>query len=152
MKLRSKPLRRLRHDTLGGMAVETALVAPVLALLALGTFDVGRVVSRQHELQHAATQAEQIVLALADPADLDKDAIKRVITTNTELDDSQVTLTEKYRCDVAVLQTSNTGCAAGVQMYKFIEVRITETSQPFWTAFGVGGPITHTVNRTIQVG
>jgi uncharacterized membrane protein len=152
VKLPGKPFRRLCEDTVGAMVIETALIAPVLALLALGTFDVGRMVSRQQELQHAATQAEQIVLALPAPDDLDKDQIETVIRASTGLEDAEIDLVHKHRCGVAPLQAGTGGCAAGVQHSKFIEVRISEISQPFWTAFGVGGPITHTVNRTVQVG
>ncbi|OZA93393.1 MAG: hypothetical protein B7X57_05165 [Erythrobacter sp. 34-65-8] len=46
------------RDRRGSIAIETALVAPVLAVLALGSFEVGSLVSRQHELQTAAAEGE----------------------------------------------------------------------------------------------
>jgi Flp pilus assembly protein TadG len=56
-------LLSLRRDARGTMAIETAIVAPVLALMAIGSFEVGSMVSRQQELQSAASEAESIILA-----------------------------------------------------------------------------------------
>ena len=44
---------RLR-DERGTMAIETALITPLLALMALGTFEVSNIVSREQQLQSAA--------------------------------------------------------------------------------------------------
>ena len=56
---------RLLRCARGAFAIETALVAPLLALMSIGTFEVGTMVSRQQELQSAASEAESIILAAA---------------------------------------------------------------------------------------
>ena len=48
---------RLRRDATGAMAIETAIVAPVLVLMAFGSFQVSSMVARQTELQSAAAEA-----------------------------------------------------------------------------------------------
>ena len=55
-------LQRLLADKRGTMVVETALVAPVLILLAIGGFQLSDLVARQHNLELAAAMAEQIAL------------------------------------------------------------------------------------------
>ena len=60
----------IRRDRRGTMAIETTIVAPVLALMAIGSFEVGSMVSRQQELQSAASEAESIILAASASEDL----------------------------------------------------------------------------------
>ena len=69
MALRKIPalLRTLAAETRGAMIVETAVVAPVLILLALGCFEVSQIVSRQHELQSGISEAEAKRLRAAKP-------------------------------------------------------------------------------------
>ena len=69
--------RHLKRDQQGTMVIETAIVAPVLVLMALGAFQVSQLVARQLELESAATEAAAIALA-APP----EDAAKRTILTN----------------------------------------------------------------------
>ena len=63
--------RTLLRDARGSMAIETAIVAPVLAMLSVGGFEVSAMVARQTELQSAASEAEGIALA-ASPDDAGK--------------------------------------------------------------------------------
>ena len=57
-------LHRLLRDSQGVAAIETALVAPVLILLSLGSFQISQMVARQHELSNGADEAAAMGAAL----------------------------------------------------------------------------------------
>ena len=61
--MRLATFRSLVRDGRGSMAIETALIAPALAALALGAFDASMLVAREQHLQSAANEASEIVLA-----------------------------------------------------------------------------------------
>ena len=92
---------RLRQCGRGAMAVETAIVAPVLALMSIGTFEVGTMVSRQQELQSAASEAESIILAAAAGTGTESTQIELVIEESMGLDPDQVILEQRFRCGSA---------------------------------------------------
>ena len=56
-------IARIRRNEDGSMAIETAFVAPILLVLALGGFEVSSMVARQTELQSAAAEAAAVVRA-----------------------------------------------------------------------------------------
>jgi Flp pilus assembly protein TadG len=135
------------------MAVETALVAPVLALLALGTFDVSRMVSKQEDLQSGAGEATQIVLAAANGDGVSSDTLKGIIESSLDLGDDQVTLVPKFRCDAApTLVNSAAACTdASKPVYQYVQMTLTDSYTPLWTNFGVGHTINYSVVRTVQI-
>lgn len=136
----------------GSMAIETAIVAPVLVLMALGTFEVGSIVSRQHELQTAASEGELIALATASGATTDINTVKDIIKTSVDLTDSQIDITRFYRCnDSDVTVTNPDNCGTDDVISSYIRVDLTDTYTPVWTDFGVGSPITFDVERTVQL-
>ncbi len=136
----------------GSMAIETAIVAPVLVLMALGTFEVGSIVSRQHELQSAASEGELIALATASGATTDINTVKDIIKTSVDLTDSQIDITRFYRCnDSDATVTNPDNCGTDDVISSYIRVDLTDTYTPVWTDFGVGSPITFDVERTVQL-
>lgn len=144
-------LASIRTCTRGVMAIESVIVAPVLALLALGAFQVGSMVSRQQELQSAASDVEAIILAAAQSSSAVSSAqIEAVIENSLDLDDDQVVLAQRYRCGTGALLATVT-CSSGVQRYEFVLLQLTDTYTPFWADYGMGEPVTYTVNRTIQI-
>lgn len=151
MTLRTLVARLLRCRT-GAMAIETALVAPVLAVLSIGTFEVGTMVSRQQELQSGASEAEGIILAAAASGGASSDDIKVVIEQSLDLDDGQVELTQRFRCNSEdELILDGTGCDDTKPVYRYVHVVLTDTYTPVWANFGVGGPIDYNVERTVMV-
>lgn len=144
------PLHLLR-DACGTMAIETAIVAPVLALLAIGVFEVGTLVSRQQELQSAASEAEGIILAASAGGGTDSTTIEEVIEHSLNLDPDQVTLEERFRCDAAdTLVEDGTACDTNRPIYQYVVLHVTDTYTPVWTWFG-SKPYTYDVERTVQV-
>lgn len=147
-----RAFRDLLREGSGTMAIETAIVAPVLALMALGTFEVGQVVSRQQELQSSASEAEGIVLAAAAGSGASSSTIKDVIEDSLGLSDDQVSLEQRFRCNTAgSLTTDAATCDPDQPIYQYVLLTVTDTYTPVWTSFGVGSPVTYSVERTIQV-
>lgn len=140
----------LRSDAAGTMAIETAIVAPILVLMSLGSFQVSTIVARQTELESAA--AEGSAIALASPPDnaAKRTTLQQVIMTSTNLAASQVTVSEVYRCNSATTYvTATTSCTTGV-LSKYIKLYITDTYTPSWTSYGVGSPINYRVTRYVM--
>ncbi len=145
-------LTNLLRNTRGTMVIETAIVAPVLILLALGTFEVGSIVSRQHELQTAASEAEIIALAAAQGATTQTSTIKQIIRTSMNLTDNQVTISRFYRCNASTTTvTTSSSCGSADVVSSYIRMRLQDRYVPVWTQFGVGAPINFVVERTVQL-
>ncbi|MFN4114520.1 MAG: TadE family protein [Sphingomonadaceae bacterium] len=145
-------LRAVVIDSTGSMAIETAFVAPVLAVLALGTFEVGSVVSRQHELQTAASEGEAIALATAAGAVVEIQTIEDILKTSLGLEDDQVSIVRRFRCNAeTTLRATANQCAEDDVVSSYIQLTLTDTYVPVWTRFGVGGPIDLNVERMVQL-
>lgn len=135
------------------MAIETAIIAPVLITLSIGGFEIGSIVARQTELQSAAAEAAAIVRAATPATSQERTAIRDVVAASTGLETGQVSVTEIYRCaDATAYVTSADSCSGGVVVNKFIRLAIADTYQPLWSQFGMGSELTFNVTRTVQVG
>lgn len=146
-------LNRLRADKRGAAIVETAITAPILALMALGSYDISKAVSRQTELQNAAGQAVEIALATPPETTQQQTTLRNILRTTTGLTDSHVMITMKYRCGANTsLVGSSSNCDSGVSISKYLEVKLTDTYTPQWTAWGVGKPISLDVTRMVMIG
>ena len=143
-------LARLRRDQRGGMAIETAIIAPVLVLMSLGSYQVSGMVSRQTELESAASEGVAIALASSPDTAAKRTTIQQVLMTSTGLAAANVTVSEVYRCNSAAAYiTDRTTCTTGV-ISTFTRIHLTDTYTPAWTRFGVGSPITYRVTRYAQ--
>jgi Flp pilus assembly protein TadG len=148
-------IARLR-DERGTMAIETALITPLLALMALGVFEVSSIVSREQQLQSAANEASEIILAAAGGSGINSDDLEAIIVTSLGLSPSEVDIDDRYRCGTATTLTTtmpspSTGCAASNQIYSYVQLTVQDTYTPMWTRFGVAAPINYTIVRTVQV-
>ena len=141
---------RLLRDTAGAMAVETAVVAPVLILMSLGAFQVSELVARQNELQSAMAVAQSVALS-SDPDDGDKrETLRNIVATTTGLDPEQVTVEEAYRCNSgADYVAAESNCTVGNPVSSYVKVTISDTYTPVWAEYGVGEPIELEVVRYI---
>ena len=144
------------RDERGTMAIETALIAPLLALMALGVFEVSSIVSREQQLQSAANEASEIILAAAGGSGINSGDLEAIIVTSLGLSPSEVDIDDRYRCGTAGTLTTSmpspeTGCAASQQIYSYVQLTVQDTYTPMWTKFGVAAPINYTIIRTVQV-
>lgn len=146
---------RLR-DERGSMAIETALIAPLLALMALGVFEASSIVSREQQLQSAANEASEIILAAAAGTGIGNVDLELIIETSLDLDSTALTITDRYRCGTgttlsSTLPSPSTGCAASEQIYSYVQLTLTDTYTPMWTKFGIASPVQYNIVRTVQV-
>ena len=140
------------RDERGTFAIETVLVIPLLVLMALGTYEVSSVVSRQQELQSAASEAEMIILSAANGAGVSSDDLKTIIKSSVGLTDTQLTLEAQWRCDDAeTKETDPSECDISEPISEYVKLTLTDTYTPIWTTYGVGSPFSYTVERTVQV-
>ncbi|MWV27958.1 TadE/TadG family type IV pilus assembly protein [Aurantiacibacter rhizosphaerae] len=158
-------IARIRMDEDGSMAIETAFVAPVLLVMALGGFEASAMVARQTELQSAAAEAAAVVRAVAPEDAAARNTVRDIVatslcgkTTPTVSDGKArcgtvtVDVDPIYRCGTATDYITNAdGCGSGTR-YKFIKIDITDTYSPIWAEWGVGSAVSYDVNRTVQVG
>jgi len=151
-------LSGLKRDQRGSMAIETAIVAPVLAMMAVGTFEAGSMVSRQQELQSAAAEAETVILAAATGPGADSNEVKDVIEQSLGLaptadNPEPVKLEQRFRCnDSEELLLDGAGCDPGLPVFQYVLLQVTDTYEPVWTDFfGIGSPVEYNIVRTIQV-
>jgi Flp pilus assembly protein TadG len=145
-------LWRLARASDGTMAIETAFVAPVLVVMCLGGFEASRIVSRNTELRTALAEAGDI--AIASPPDSQEriDAVEDIVEASTDLDDGDVTVTQKFRCDNDdAFVEAEADCGATAVVSSFLEISVADTYDPAWTEFGIGEPIALAVTRTVQV-
>jgi Flp pilus assembly protein TadG len=139
--------RRNQH---GAVVIETAFIAPLLALLGLGAFQVSEAVARQHELQAGADDAAAMALAGWNDDASQMTALESVLKSTLALTDDQVTITHKYRCGTTTDYVDDkTTCAAGSLVTTYLRIVLTDTYTPTWADFGVGDPITYNVTRTV---
>ena len=140
------------RDNRGAVVVETALVAPVLALMSVGAFQVSQAVARQHELQTGADDAASLALAGWQHDTGDIVAVKAVIKRTLSLSDSQVTVVRKFRCGTATaLIDDRATCTPGTIVTSYLQIRLTDTYTPMWADFGVGSDIAYDVRRLVVV-
>lgn len=144
-------LHRLVGNTAGSMAIETAIVAPVLILLSIGGFEVSSMVARQSELQSAAAEAAAIVRAVPPEDSAQRTTIRDVLKVSTGLGNDDVTVTEIYRCGTTTTYVTTNTCLSTDAVSTFIRVNLSDTYVPTWTQFGVGGPVDYNVERVVQI-
>ena len=137
----------------GSMIIETAIVLPVLGILAFGGMEASMMAARSSELQSASAEAAAVVLAHRPRTADERDTIESIVEASTGLEDDSVTLTVKYRCETDdELLDSKTSCDPNKLISEFITVTIVDQYVPRWTGFGIGGPINYNYERRVQVG
>lgn len=159
MRLVREHFRRLREDRRGSMVVETAVLAPVLAILALGIYETSMIVSRQHELQSAATEVEMIAIATNQGAETTTGELQNILRDSLGLTDNDVKVSRRFRCGTEDrLRPSSGPCGKGTEsksdddyVSTYLQIEVTDTYTPTWTGFGIGQPITFNVDRTVQI-
>lgn len=159
MRIVREHFRRLREDRRGSMVIETAMLAPVLAILALGIYETSMIVARQHELQSAANEVEMIAVATNQGATTSTGELKAILRDSLDLTDNDVTVDTRYRCGTEDFTRSSSGpCGKGTEdrgdddyVSTYIRITITDTYTPVWTGFGIGQDINFRVRRMVQI-
>jgi len=134
------------------MAIETALVAPMVILLALSTADFSKIVSRQQELQSAVGQVEGIALASNASASTDTAGLKTMLMQAVSLPSSNVTVEKLYRCGAnSALVAASDSCGSSDVVSTYIRVTLTDSYNPIWQRVSKIGTWNFNVQRTVQL-
>jgi Flp pilus assembly protein TadG len=143
----------LVRDRAGAMAVETAIIAPLMVMFSLGAYQVSSLVARQSELQSAMSVAESIALA-TDPDTTDElTTLKNVVAATTGLASEQINVAAAYRCNSSASYVAlESTCATGDNVSRYVQVTLTDDYVPIWTEFGLGSSIALRVNRYVLYG
>lgn len=147
-----KALSGLAGDEGGSMTIEMAILAPILVLLALGSVDISRMISRQHELQAGITEAEAIALAANAGASTDTAGLKSVLMQSLSLSSSQVDVDKQYRCnaDTSLVASANS-CSANAIVSTYVKITLRDSYSPFWQRMGAVGTWNYNIVRTVQL-
>lgn len=145
-------LKKLITENCGSMAIETAIVAPMLVIMTLGTFEVGTVVARQHELQSAANEAEIIIMATNRGATIEVAEIQNIIQTSVGVGADNIAVEQEFRCNLDNQRVKIKGnCPTSAHISEYITISLSDQYTPTWTAFGIGKPITFSIDRSVQI-
>jgi Flp pilus assembly protein TadG len=145
-------IRDLRRDTRGAMMIETALVTPMLVMMALGSFDASRMFARESELQTAASEASAIALASKPDTSAKRATLKNIIVSSTGLPSSGVTVDAVYRCSSNTAYVNDSTTCGSLTVSNYVKIYMTGTYTPQWTQFGIGGPVTFRITRYVMMG
>lgn len=145
-------LRRLLGNKDGTAAIETAIVAPVLVVMCVGVYEVGSIVSRQHDLQSAANEATIIVMAANQGPTVELSTIKQIIATSVGLPEGDIAITQEYRCNAQNGKVKTQGaCPESATVSNYIQLSLADTYTPSWTYFGLGKDLKFKIERSVQL-
>jgi Flp pilus assembly protein TadG len=145
-------MRPLAISERGSMAIETALVAPMVILLALSSADFSKIVSRQQELQSAVGQVEGIALASSASASTDTAALKTMLMQAVSLPSNNVTVEKLYRCGGnSTLVVASNSCSSSDVVSTYIRISLTDSYNPIWQRISKIGTWNFNVQRTVQL-
>lgn len=145
--------KQLAADHRGTMTIETAIVAPALVIMALGIFEAGSVVARQHELQTSANEAAMIVLTANQGPEVELSEMKAIIRESIDVSDQELTLSREYRCALSNGRVKDKGnCPTTGTITSYVIITVNDTYTPTWTAFGIGSDINFKIDRSVLIG
>jgi len=145
--------RTLIADDRGAVIIELAMVAPVMALLAIGVVDMSNAFSRRLALEQGAQRAIEKIMQTTDDttveATLANEAVCQVngmtngVCNTSPITASNVTVTYKLECTSsggAVTTQSSTDantfngytCASGSTQARYISVNVTDKYTPIF--------------------
>ncbi len=148
----SRALRGLRSRR-GAVAVELALLSPVIMLMIVGAIDYGGALFERMRLESAARAGAQY--ALQNPGALDNTAaIEQAVRDASSLvDPLSVSVVPSVFCecpDGTAVACGGT-CGGGALLRTFVAVTVTENFSPMFSYPGIASPITLTGRATIRV-
>lgn len=140
------------RDDRGAVAIETALIAPVLVVMAIGGFQASMIVTRQAELQSAAAEGAAIALANMPDTATKRTTLKSVLEVSTSAQSRGVTVSVDpyYRCgSTTALVTSDTACGTD-KVSRYVRIRLVQTYTPIWRKYGMGSSLRYGVTRYVM--
>lgn len=140
------PLLRLRGHEKGTATVELALAAPILAVLMMGTADVGTAFSRKLALEQGAQRAVEKVMQTTELEDV-QGTIASEVALQADVDESRVAVTFPRYCGTRLMPdvardangfADGEDCNAGEQEAHYIMVVVSDEYDPIFPALSLG--------------
>lgn len=125
--LRRNPFR----DDRGAAVIELALIAPVLALMAMGIIDISQAFNRKLTLEQAAQRAVEKVMQTTGST-TPAETIKAEAAAQGDISEDDVTVNYRMECNGTVQADFDTECAAGEVEARWLEVVVTGTYDPMF--------------------
>ena len=144
-------LRRLAGNVHAAVLVETAIVAPTLIVMCIGSFEVATMVEKQSRLQSTAELATEIAVISSPDTEAERVAIENELSGSLA-PTATIHVVFKYRCgtQAALANTPPSGCSED-SLSTYLHISLTDYYQPVWTDFGIGSAFEYDVQRTVQV-
>lgn len=144
-------LSRLARCVDGVAVIETALIAPVMVVLALGSFEISNVIARRSELQGAMAEASGIALASEPTSSSRRETLKSIILESNDLAAENVAVDAAYRCGAAEDYVQTVTSCGSVKVSSYVRIQLTDSYSPVWTEFGIGGPLEQRLTRYVMI-
>lgn len=120
-------LDRLRIDKSGIALVETALVAPFLAIIIMGTTDAARYGAAKMKIQQAVNRG--LEMSWMGGTDVSATDIQAQAAAQADVPTSAVTVTQTLECGGTATSWSTTSCASG-ETARYTQIQISTTFTP----------------------
>lgn len=144
-------LGKLARDVRGAALIETAVVAPALIMMCIGSFEVATMISKQSRLQSTAELATEIVVISNPDTNAERLAIQNELAASLP-SSAAVQVAFRYRCatEEALTAAKPTGCEEKA-VSTYLHVTLYDYYTPVWTSWGIGKPFEYEFIRTVQV-
>ncbi len=120
-------LNRLRIDKYGVALVETALVAPVLVMIIMGTMDAARYGAAKMKVQQAVNRGLEI--SWMGGPDVATSDIQAQAAAQADVPTSAVTVTQTLECGGTVTSWNTASCSSG-ETARYTQIQISTTFTP----------------------
>lgn len=146
IKLKKTGLLKSKY---AGVAVEFALIAPILLILAIGVVDFGRAVVLSAKLSSAARAGAQYAIIVSIEDDDVEDAVRNSAVFNN-VDSLNVSISELCECSYGVSVACDGDCG-GDSPHKFVSVTVDYPHSLFFSYPGIPNPMTITKSATMRM-
>lgn len=143
--------RRLSGSVDGVAAIEAALIAPVMVVLALGSFEISNVIAQRSELQGAMSEASGIALATEPTSEARRGTVKEIIMQSAGLAAENVTVDAAYRCGSGENYVESVATCGSDRVSSYVKIELDSSYTPLWTQFGIGTPIEQSLTRYVMI-
>lgn len=120
-------IQELRDSNSGAAAIETAIVAPFLAVVMMGTVDIAQYGAAKLEVQQAINRG--LEMAMMGGPDTSTTAIQSDVATEAGVATANVNVTQTQTCNGASA-TWGSSCSSGQELRKFITITVTQNFRP----------------------
>jgi Flp pilus assembly protein TadG len=146
----------IRSNERGVTLVEFGLFLPILALLLLGTIDLGRGLATKFALEQAAQRTIELATLGSTTTRTDYTFLKAEAATSAGVPVAQVTLDQWLECTPAGgtptrAATFNSTCATGQQSARYVTITIYQDYTPSFASIPYIGRLATSANGTMRL-